>query len=332
MPVPRATPRAKPIRSSIADVELRNKYEDLIHYGNAHPGYAKENIYKLRKLILLEGLPKESEEEERARKSGSPCSLRGTVWKILMNVKHVNAERYINLVQQGPSVKCYQQIRKDIGRTFMNDQDFAVSVPQDRLSRCLNAFANSCADSPSTNSLGYIQGMNAICGAFLYVLPEVDAFYCFSALVVEQCYQYLVPSISGVYEGLNLLTKALEYIDPELHTYLIAKGYKEPLLMHAVLSLNTGTPPLEEVLHLWDFLFAFGVHMNIVLTLAQLVLMRDTLLAHSSPCSLFRSLPPLDSQLIISLSVQLVRQFPPDLYDKIVAHPMGNNNVVNKQL
>lgn len=63
--------------------------------------------------------------------------------------------------------------------------------------------------------------------------------------------------------------------------------------------------------------------MNVVFTLAQLILMRETLLSHPSPCSLFRSLPPLDSQLIIPLSVHLVRQFPADLYDKMVAHPMG---------
>jgi len=327
MPMLRISPKTRGARSTIEDLELRQKYEDLIQYGNAHPEHVKDNLYKLRKLILLEGLPAESEEEQRARIGGAPCSLRGTVWKILMNIKTVNAEKYISLIQQGASQRCYQQIRKDITRTFMNDLDFAASVPQDRLSRCLNAFANSCLESPSTSSLGYIQGMNAICGAFLYVLPEVDAFYCFSALVLEQCHQYLVPSIAGVYEGLNLLTRALEYVDPELYTYLVSKGYKEALLMHAVLSLSTGTPPLEEVLHLWDFIFAFGIHMNVVFTLAQLLLMRETLLAHRSPCSLFRSLPPLDSQLIISLSVQLVRQFPPDLYDKFVAHPMGSAGV-----
>jgi len=318
-----APAKGRPIRASAADLELRKKYEELIQYGNAHPEQLKDNIYKLKKLILLEGLPAESEEEERDRIGGTPCSLRGTVWKILMNIKSVNPEKYISLVQQGASERCYQQIRKDIGRTFMNDHNFAVSVPQDRLSRCLNAFANICQENPATSSLGYIQGMNALCGAFLYVLPEVDAFYCFYSLVTEHCFQYLVPSISGVYEGLNLLTKALEYVDPELYHYLLSKGYKEALLMHTVLSLNTGTPPLEEVLHLWDFIFAFGIHMNVVFTLAQLILMRDMLLTHPRPCTLFRCLPPLDSHLIIPLSVQLVRQFPSDLYDKMVAHPMG---------
>jgi len=320
--------RARAPRGCLEDLELRKKYEDLILYGNAHPENIKDNLYKLRKLILLEGLPCESEEEEQSRISGNPGSLRGTVWKILLNIKNVNAEKYISLVQQGASPKCYQQIRKDIGRTFMNDLDFAVSVPQDRLSRCLNAFANCCAENPATSTLGYIQGMNAICGTFLYVLPEVDAFYCFTALVLEHCFQYLTPAITGVYEGLSLLTQALEYVDPELYNYLLNRGYKEPLLMHAVLSLNTGTPPLEEVLHLWDFIFAFGIHMNVVFTLAQLILMRETLLSHPRPCTLFRALPPLDSTLIIPLSVQLVRQFPPDLYDKFVAHPMAS--YVNK--
>jgi len=325
MPLQRSlkTPKTKPTRSPEDDEELRRKYEDLISYGNAHPEQNKENLYKLKKLILLEGLPTESEEEEKARIGGSPHSLRGTVWKILLNIKHVNAERYIKLVNQGASARCYQQIRKDIGRTFMNDLNFAASVPQDRLSRCLNAFANSCAEHSSTSSLGYIQGMNALCGTFLYVLPEVDAFYCFSTLATEHCFNYLVPSIAGVYEGLHLLTTALEYVDPELHAYLHAKGFQSPLLMHSVLSLNTGTPPLSEVLHLWDFFFAFGVHMNVVFTLAQLVLMRDTLLSHPSPCSLFRSLPNLDAQQIISLSLHLVCQLPADLYDKLVAHPIA---------
>lgn len=180
----------------------------------------KENLFKLKKLILLEGLPAESEvwlctplcicapmwwsagelwqlgcwclfqnqEEERDRIGGTPTSLRGTIWKILMNIKNVSAEKYISLVQQGPSERCYQQIRKDIGRTFMNDHNFAVSVPQDRLSRCLNAFANSCQENAATSSLGYIQGMNALCGAFLYVLPEVFHHpLCLVTLLIGWC-------------------------------------------------------------------------------------------------------------------------------------------------
>jgi hypothetical protein len=42
------------------DIELRNKYEDLIAAGNEHPDNLEQNLYEIRKLVLLHGLPPES--------------------------------------------------------------------------------------------------------------------------------------------------------------------------------------------------------------------------------------------------------------------------------
>ena len=47
----------------------------------------------------------------------------------------------------------------------------------------------------------------------------------------------------------------------------------------AVLTFCACTPPLSEVLVLWDFYMAFGAHMNIICIIAQLILCRDKLLA-----------------------------------------------------
>lgn len=46
-------------------------------------------------------------------------------------------------------------------------------------------------------------------------------------------------------------------------------------LTPAVLTLCACTPPLPQVLELWDFLLAFGVHLNVLCVIAQLLLMRD---------------------------------------------------------
>lgn len=46
----------------------------------------------------------------------------------------------------------------------------------------------------------------------------------------------------------------------------------------AVLTLCACTPPLEEVLRLWDYLLACGVHLNIICVVAQLLLMREELM------------------------------------------------------
>ena len=42
------------------------------------------------------------------------------------------------------------------------------------------------------------------------------------------------------------------------------------------------TPPLDQVLRLWDFLLAFGVHLNVLCVIAQLLLIRDDVMTSSS--------------------------------------------------
>ena len=46
----------------------------------------------------------------------------------------------------------------------------------------------------------------------------------------------------------------------------------------AVLTLCACTPPLDQVLQLWDFLLAFGVHLNVLCVIAQLLLVRENLM------------------------------------------------------
>jgi len=49
----------------------------------------------------------------------------------------------------------------------------------------------------------------------------------------------------------------------------------------AVLTLCACTPPLDQVLQLWDFLLAFGVHLNVLCVIAQLLLIRDDVMSSS---------------------------------------------------
>lgn len=83
----------------------------------------------------------------------------------------------------------------------------------------------------------------------------------------------------------------LKIVDPELFAHLSSKGqlaetyamprnelFSENLTNIAVLSFSGCTPPLEELLKLWDFFFAFGVHLNIIAVVAQIILNREELL------------------------------------------------------
>lgn len=101
---------------------------------------------------------------------------------------------------------------------------------------------------------------------------------------------------------------------------------------------------MDQVLQLWDFLLAFGVHLNVLCVIAQLLLMRDDVMASSrsviinsrrqklfickfySPMRLLRTFPPLEALPVIGIAVTLVRDLPTELYDELVKHPFEIRN------
>lgn len=87
----------------------------------------------------------------------------------------------------------------------------------------------------------------------------------------------------------------------------------------AVMTFSASTPPLPEVLILWDFLIAYGPHMNILCVIGQLILMRDQLMAHSSPNKLLRQFPKLDARKCISIAVSMIPTIG-DLYAPLSRH------------
>ena len=119
-----------------------------------------------------------------------------------------------------------------------------------------------------------------------------------------------------------LIDLCLEIIDPVLFNSLRSKYLSAELYAFAsVLTFSACTPPLSEVLVLWDFLFAYGPHLNILFVIAQLNLIRGQLLESKSPISLLRSFPPLRAKEIIKLGISFVALLPKSLYDLLKRHP-----------
>lgn len=72
--------------------------------------------------MISDGLPEETEEEREKRSASNAaqstfCTLRGTIWKLLLGALHVDAQRYIDLLNMGP---CWadRKLRNDTFRTF----------------------------------------------------------------------------------------------------------------------------------------------------------------------------------------------------------------------
>ncbi|KAL8672504.1 MAG: hypothetical protein Q9168_003042 [Polycauliona sp. 1 TL-2023] len=168
----------------------------------------------------------------------------------------------------------------------------------------------------------YVQGMNVLCAPFLYAArSEAEAFVAFHGFLTKECPGYVRGAMDGVHKGLSLVDKCLAIVDPKLSSYLQTKHMKAELYAFAsVLTMCACTPPLPEVLLLWDFLFAYGPHLNILCICAQLVIMRETLLTSPSPTKLLRSFPPLQAKLIVEITVSNLRKIPADLYEELVHH------------
>jgi len=193
------------------------------------------------------------------------------------------------------------------------------------LSRLLNAFVWKTQDQPVSRLINlkysYVQGMNVIAAPFLYVMPEVDAFFTFSAFIQNSCPLYVQPALEGVHCGLKLMDVCMQTVDISLYKSLQSKSLSASIYAFpSVMTFSACTAPLEELLKLWDFLMAFGMHLNVLCVIAQLILVRDEIMESASPMKILRRLPNLDARAIINVTVSLIPQLSEDLYDQLVRH------------
>lgn len=277
----------------------------------------EEGVRKLRRLILIDGIPSQVD-----------STLRPRIWKILLRVNELPASTFLEYVARGPCA-VREKIRNDTFRTLATDRGFKERVREDMLVRLLDAFVWRNHDRQETHHLDftYVQGMNVLAAPFLYTMPsELEAFFCFANFIEECCPLYVQPTLEGVHRGLKLLDRCLRIVDPELFAYLRSKNLSAELYAFpSVLTLCACTPPLDQVLKLWDFLLAFGVHLNVLCVIAQLLLIRDEVMNSSSPMRILRTFPSIEALPVIGIAVTLVRDLPPELYDELVRHPYDIN-------
>ncbi|KAI8080794.1 rab-GTPase-TBC domain-containing protein [Gilbertella persicaria] len=288
--------------------------QDILDRKHRDSKSAENSLLQLRNVLLTNPCPPE---------------LRDKVWKLLLRMTHISASSYIHLVELGPS-PLDEKIRHDTFRTMTTDATFLEHVSEDMLIRLLNAFVWTCDEKESQvmtfrshhgDSLTYVQGMNVLAAPFLMVMPEMEAFFSFSTFIWKWCPLYVQPSMKGVHCGLRLLDLCLRYLDPTLYGYLRGKNLSASTYAFAsVMTFSACTPPVKELLQLWDYMFAYGLHLNILFIIAQLALIRTEILKSPSPVNLLRVLPPLRAKDIIHLTISLCKNLSANLYDKLVRH------------
>jgi cell cycle arrest protein BUB2 len=182
--------------------ERQQGFEQLLTSKNHSDRELRESLRVLRRMILVYGLP-----ESRTLLDSKIATLRGKIWKVLLGVYKVSALEYIKIVEKGPC-EVMDKIQNDTFRTCATDKQFVDRVSHDMLSRVLNAFVWKAKEQPPSRLINlcfsYVQGMNVMAAPFLYVLPELDAFYTFSAFVQNACPLYVQPALEGAHCGVKV--------------------------------------------------------------------------------------------------------------------------------
>ncbi|GAA5965216.1 hypothetical protein JCM3765_006358 [Sporobolomyces pararoseus] len=318
----------------LSDTAIKYYHLLSVDSPSSPPDQSTVRLSALRQLILLEGLP-EGEEG---------TLVRPIVWKLLLHLHHLpasrsqvhpllNADDYHNLISRDPS-PMFSKIRNDTFRTLATDEEFLEKVGEEKLVRCLEAFvwrqlgqSDEASKHPIDTSVPYVQGCNVLAAPFLYVLPsQLEAWACFTRFIEIQAPRYIRPTLVGVHDGLQLVDECLLSLDPPLHSHLAQYNLSAELYAFpSILTFCAATPPLKEVLELWDFLFSFGCGLNVLCVAAQLWMIRDQLLESKTPMKILRTFPPLKSKEIIPLVVQFLGDLKPQLYDRVVRHPWDDN-------
>ncbi|CAJ2500990.1 Uu.00g038430.m01.CDS01 [Anthostomella pinea] len=284
-----------------------DSYIRLVHRG-ASPAYSKIRNDTFRTLTT----------DPLFRRRVSEASLIRLLNAIAWQLHDTNEERRPSSSRQSlPASSGASPSRSDLS------QGMASSPAAKNRARALTLTTEGSeanASEPGT----YVQGMNVLAAPLLYAArSEAEAFAAFQQLVIKECPGYIRGAMDGVHRGLALVDKALAIVDPKLSLYLTSKGLTaEIYAFPSVLTLCACTPPLPEVLRLWDFLFAYGPHLNILCIVAQLVMMRNDLLGSTSPNKLLRSFPPLHADQIKRTALAIIKMIPDDLHDEIVNHSL----------
>jgi cell cycle arrest protein BUB2 len=302
-----------------APVLETDSYLTLIHRG-ASPAYSKIRNDTFRTLAT----------DPLFRRRVSEASLIRLLNAVAWKLHDAKEERAKGLANTGNKMR---NTADEHGSPVLQNSTPAVESGARALA--LNEGSQVPASKPGT----YVQGMNVLAAPFLYAArSEAEAFVAFHRFITHECPGYVRGAMDGVHKGLALVDKVLAIVDPKLSLYLIGKGMSAELYAFpSVLTLCACTPPLPEVLRLWDFLFAYGAHLNILCIVAQLVILRNSILSSprcvschslpsqtpltsSSPTKILRSFPPLQAEIIKEVTLTLIKKIPDDVYAEIVMH------------
>lgn len=218
-------------------------------------------------------------------------------------------------------INWFKKINLDINRTLKNTSFSKDPKQLESLKRILYLFAYKHGY--------YIQGMNVLLAPILITCDvEPLCYLIFETLMIEKLSSYFKESLSldNIHKGCRLVEIVLKYIDPSLYNKL-NKKMKYPLqyvVMPFVMTLSASAEPIHEVIKIWDYMMAYGCHMNILFTVAQLVMWRDHIFKLNSEeeiINFMNNLPKIENGMhVVRLGIGLIDKLDTSVLSEILDH------------
>jgi cell cycle arrest protein BUB2 len=252
-------------------------------------------------------------------------TLRGKVWRVLLGVGFIDVDAYLRYVALGPSDR-HSNIVEDVQRTHATharrSSRFKAVVSVESVIRVMNSFIHYRKAAQLHQEQSYYSQAWCIYAAVLLAqLPEPAAFWCFVSLLTHHSPAFANPEASVARDLSQHFEQLLSLFDPELSTYIFAKKAPGSLGFSAYSSTHSlfgHRKPMDQVAKIWDILLAFGAHMVVPLTVAELILKRSNILSGALDTRKLGTYNPDEEALlsgpIVSLAVALLPQVPQDLY------------------
>lgn len=266
----------------------------------------KQLLPQLRFLILTDGLPKESK------------YLRSRVWSILTQTNFTNATKeYANLLdkcsdEQIDDASSYHIIKSDVSNDIRKRKD---NSSYESFIRILNCYFKD-------TTIEYQQGMYIFLEPILNIFPaEPMALSFFKNLCNNIVPMYIISNSIGVRNGAKLLDQCLSILDPELLKYFHERLLTPEIYASTcIFSLFTCLKPIEEVHILWDFMFAYGFHLNILIIISIMKRHRKDIMKISLPINFLQNYTLFDCNTLIKDTVSMLPSLDDKLYSQLVDH------------
>ncbi|KAF7997420.1 hypothetical protein HCN44_005991 [Aphidius gifuensis] len=238
-----------------------------------------------------------------------PPLVRGDVWSALLNINGDIYNRYDVIDKETPT-HTDRQIEVDIPRCHQYSELLSSGTGHKKLQRILKAWVKD------NSHYVYWQGLDSLTAPFIYLNfnNEARAFACLSAFIPKYLHKFFLKDNSAIIqEYLAKFSQIIAFHDPYLANHLSSINFVPELFaIPWFLTMFSHVFPLHKILHLWDKLLLGDSSFPLMVGLAILKQLRDSLLTSGfNECILlFSDLPEIDIELCVKDSMIMYQNTP----------------------